>query len=148
MTSTVKTPNQGRCTGITRCTAGVLRGAVILADEGTGQPPVALRLIPPDETEQFEVPWTYGPVCEGGRIQLSSYLFWCFDVEEERGRRQVKPRGVQEMVDALLRRGPMHGSDVLELCCVVLEGAVPREGHPGHAAAPRCDAPAARRAQG
>jgi hypothetical protein len=62
--------------------------------------PVALRLIPPDETEQFEVPWIYGPVCEGGRIQLSFYLFWCFDVEEERGRRQVKSRGVQEMVDA------------------------------------------------
>lgn len=44
------------------------------AQNGPCQPnPVALRLIPPDETTQFEIPWTYGPVCEGGRIHLSAY---------------------------------------------------------------------------
>jgi protein required for attachment to host cells len=50
-----------------------------------------------------------------------SQLFRRLDVEEESGRRQTKLRRVQEMVDALLRRAPMHGSDVLELCRVVLE---------------------------
>jgi hypothetical protein len=41
---------------------------------GPCQPtPVALRLIPPDETEPFQGPWTFGPVCEGGRIHLSAY---------------------------------------------------------------------------
>jgi len=44
------------------------------AQNGPCQPnPVALKLIPPDETEQFEIPWPYGPVCEGGRIDLSAY---------------------------------------------------------------------------
>jgi Domain of unknown function (DUF4232) len=136
--------------GMTRCTAGVLRGAVILPDEGAGQRfgllvvtnvggdctlfgfsglqlighdgeelptqavwdlepgpstvtlpvrgvaaanmrwsvvpgegdaqngpcqpnPVALRLVPPDETEQFEIPWPYGSACERGQIHLSAY---------------------------------------------------------------------------
>lgn len=44
------------------------------AQDGPCQPnPVALRLTPPDEAEQFEVPWPYGPVCQGGRFQLSAY---------------------------------------------------------------------------
>jgi hypothetical protein len=45
-------------------------------DSQTGdcQPtPAGLKVIPPDETQQFEVPWTFGPVCEQGRIQLSAY---------------------------------------------------------------------------
>ena len=41
---------------------------------GDCQPTSAgLELIPPDETEQFEVPWTYGPVCEQGTIHISAY---------------------------------------------------------------------------
>ena len=50
-----------------------------------------------------------------------SQLFLRLEVEEESGRRQTKLRRVQETVDALRRRGPMHGSDILELCRVVLE---------------------------
>jgi hypothetical protein len=45
-------------------------------DNQTGpcQPePAGLKLIPPDETEPFEVPWTFGPVCEQGTIFLSAY---------------------------------------------------------------------------
>lgn len=45
------------------------------AAEGPCQPtPSALRVSPPEETEQFEVPWTFGPVCQGGLIQLSAYF--------------------------------------------------------------------------
>ncbi len=45
------------------------------AQNGPCQPnPVTLRVIPPDETEQFDIPWPYGPVCESGRIQLSAYF--------------------------------------------------------------------------
>jgi hypothetical protein len=44
------------------------------AQSGPCQPnPAGLRLIPPEETGQFQVPWPYGPVCEGGRIRLSAY---------------------------------------------------------------------------
>jgi uncharacterized protein DUF4232 len=58
--------------------AANVRWSVVLGEgdsqNGPCQPtPVVLRLIPPDETDQFEIPWTYGPVCEGGRIHLSAY---------------------------------------------------------------------------
>jgi Protein of unknown function (DUF4232) len=44
------------------------------AQDGPCQPnPVTLKLIPPDETQQFDVPWPYGPVCQGGQIHLSAY---------------------------------------------------------------------------
>jgi Domain of unknown function (DUF4232) len=44
------------------------------AQGGDCQPtPAGLELIPPDETEQFEVPWTYGPVCGQGTIHISAY---------------------------------------------------------------------------
>ena len=29
--------------------------------------------IPPDETAPLSVPWTYGPVCSGGRIEISAF---------------------------------------------------------------------------
>ena len=28
---------------------------------------------PPDETAPLSVPWTYGPVCSGGRIEISAF---------------------------------------------------------------------------
>ncbi|TMC05029.1 MAG: DUF4232 domain-containing protein [Chloroflexi bacterium] len=41
---------------------------------GPCQPqPATLRIIPPDETQQFNVAWPGGPVCQQGRIQISAY---------------------------------------------------------------------------
>lgn len=52
-------------------------------------------------------------------------LFRRLDVKEEDdrkgGRSRTKPRRAGDAVDALIRRGPTHGSDVLELCRIVLE---------------------------
>lgn len=45
------------------------------AQDGPCQPnPSGLRLIPPDETQQFEVPWPFGPVCQQGTIHMSAYF--------------------------------------------------------------------------
>jgi hypothetical protein len=41
---------------------------------GNCQPvPAALRVIPPDETEALSVPWSEGPVCQGGTIEQTAY---------------------------------------------------------------------------
>lgn len=41
---------------------------------GACQPtPATLRVIPPDETDSLSVPWTLGPVCEGGTIEQQPY---------------------------------------------------------------------------
>jgi hypothetical protein len=43
-------------------------------DDGPCQPPAAaVRVIPPDETEPFEVDFDFGSVCDQGRIQTSAY---------------------------------------------------------------------------
>jgi hypothetical protein len=44
------------------------------ASSGDCQPtPAALRVIPPDETAALSVPWTQGPVCEGGTLEQTAY---------------------------------------------------------------------------
>jgi hypothetical protein len=52
-------------------------GVIATGDEPTDgpcQPPAtAVRVIPPDETEPFEVDFDFGSVCDGGRIQTSAY---------------------------------------------------------------------------
>lgn len=52
-------------------------GVIATGDEPTDgpcQPPAtAVRVIPPDETEPFEVDFDFGSVCAGGRIQTSAY---------------------------------------------------------------------------
>jgi hypothetical protein len=41
---------------------------------GPCQPTAALlRVIPPDETQPFDVPWQFGAVCGGGTIHGSAY---------------------------------------------------------------------------
>ena len=41
---------------------------------GPCQPsPATLKVIPPDDTQQVSVAWTFGPVCSGGRIDGSAY---------------------------------------------------------------------------
>jgi hypothetical protein len=43
--------------------------------EGPCQPPAtAARILPPDETEPFEVDFDFGPVCAQGRIETSAYF--------------------------------------------------------------------------
>jgi hypothetical protein len=42
--------------------------------EGPCQPePSKVAAIPPDETVPLNVPWTLGPVCSGGRIEISAF---------------------------------------------------------------------------
>jgi hypothetical protein len=42
--------------------------------EGPCQPePSKASAIPPDETVPLTVPWTLGPVCSGGRIEISAF---------------------------------------------------------------------------
>jgi hypothetical protein len=42
--------------------------------EGPCQPePSSAAAIPPDETVPLSVPWTLGPVCSGGRIEISAF---------------------------------------------------------------------------
>lgn len=42
--------------------------------EGPCQPePSKAAAIPPDETVPLTVPWTLGPVCSGGRIEISAF---------------------------------------------------------------------------
>lgn len=42
--------------------------------EGPCQPePSKAAAIPPDETVPLAVPWTLGPVCSGGRIEISAF---------------------------------------------------------------------------
>jgi hypothetical protein len=42
--------------------------------EGPCQPePSKATAIPPDETVPLTVPWTLGPVCSGGRIEISAF---------------------------------------------------------------------------
>jgi hypothetical protein len=42
--------------------------------EGPCQPePSKAAAIPPDETAPLTVPWTLGPVCSGGRIEISAF---------------------------------------------------------------------------
>ncbi|MFD4644626.1 DUF4232 domain-containing protein [Lentzea sp. NPDC058436] len=42
--------------------------------EGTCQPePSKVAAIPPNETVPLSVPWTLGPVCSGGRIEISAF---------------------------------------------------------------------------
>ncbi|HEX8868765.1 MAG TPA: DUF4232 domain-containing protein [Lentzea sp.] len=42
--------------------------------EGPCQPePAKAAAIPPDETVPLTVPWTLGPVCSGGRIEISAF---------------------------------------------------------------------------
>jgi hypothetical protein len=42
--------------------------------EGPCQPePSKASAIPPDETAPLSVPWTFGPVCSGGRIEISAF---------------------------------------------------------------------------
>jgi hypothetical protein len=42
--------------------------------EGPCQPePSKAAAIPPDETAALTVPWTLGPVCSGGRIEISAF---------------------------------------------------------------------------
>lgn len=42
--------------------------------EGPCQPePSKAAAIPPDETAPLSVPWTLGPVCSGGRIEISAF---------------------------------------------------------------------------
>jgi uncharacterized protein DUF4232 len=52
-------------------------GVIATGDEPTDgpcQPPAAgVRVLPPDETEPFEVDFDFGSVCAGGRIQTSAY---------------------------------------------------------------------------
>jgi hypothetical protein len=44
------------------------------ASSGDCQPtPAALQVIPPDETDALSIPWTQGPVCEGGTIEQTAY---------------------------------------------------------------------------
>lgn len=44
------------------------------ATSGDCQPTAAaLQVIPPDETSPLSIPWTQGPVCEGGTIQQQPY---------------------------------------------------------------------------
>lgn len=46
-------------------------------DNQTGdcQPtPAAVHVIPPDETTSLSVPWSLGPVCEGGTIEQRAYV--------------------------------------------------------------------------
>lgn len=52
-------------------------GVIATGDEpvdGPCQPPAgAVRVIPPDETEPFEVDFDFGSVCDHGRLQTSAY---------------------------------------------------------------------------
>ncbi|MEV6244268.1 DUF4232 domain-containing protein [Lentzea sp. NPDC051838] len=42
--------------------------------EGPCQPePAKAIAIPPDETVPLTMPWTFGPVCSGGRIEISAF---------------------------------------------------------------------------
>jgi hypothetical protein len=42
--------------------------------DGACQPePSKAAAIPPDETVALSVPWTFGPVCGGGRIEISAF---------------------------------------------------------------------------
>lgn len=42
--------------------------------EGSCQPePSKVAAIPPNETAPLSVPWTFGPVCSGGRIEISAF---------------------------------------------------------------------------
>ncbi|GHH54916.1 DUF4232 domain-containing protein [Lentzea cavernae] len=42
--------------------------------EGTCQPePSKVAAIPPNETAPLSLPWTLGPVCSGGRIEISAF---------------------------------------------------------------------------
>ncbi|MET8762447.1 DUF4232 domain-containing protein [Lentzea sp. NPDC004782] len=42
--------------------------------DGPCQPePSKAAAIPPDETVPLTVPWTFGPVCSGGRIEISAF---------------------------------------------------------------------------
>jgi hypothetical protein len=69
--SLVTLPNRG--IAVANLQWGVVTG-VGDAQDGPCQPdPSALKLIPPDEAQQFEVPWSFGPVCQQGRIQISAY---------------------------------------------------------------------------
>ncbi|WP_067455913.1 DUF4232 domain-containing protein [Actinomadura macra] len=52
-----------------------LHWTVVPADDETGatcQPvPSSLRVIPPNEATRLTAPWSYGPVCQHGRISLT-----------------------------------------------------------------------------
>ncbi|SDL04124.1 Protein of unknown function [Lentzea albidocapillata subsp. violacea] len=42
--------------------------------QGTCQPePTKVSAIPPNETAPLSVPWTFGSVCSGGRIEISAF---------------------------------------------------------------------------
>lgn len=43
-------------------------------DTGPCEPtPTSIAVIPPDEYSPFSAPWNFGPVCQGGRIEVSAY---------------------------------------------------------------------------
>ena len=69
--SLVTLPNRGIAVANLRW--GVVNGAGDAQDWPCQPVPAGLELIPPDEFAQFEVPWTYGPVCEQGSIHISAY---------------------------------------------------------------------------
>jgi hypothetical protein len=53
-----------------------LRWTVVPAgsDPASGCPtPVAVAVIPPDETDAVTVAWSLGPVCDGGTVQQQAY---------------------------------------------------------------------------
>ncbi|WP_159447818.1 DUF4232 domain-containing protein [Streptoalloteichus hindustanus] len=62
----------------TRAAANLRWGVVPGAGEPVDRPcqpePTALAVIPPDETETFSVPWSFGPVCQSGRITVSAFF--------------------------------------------------------------------------
>lgn len=45
------------------------------ATSGPCQPtPATLAVIPPDETQPLSIPWTLGPVCQGGTLDQQTYV--------------------------------------------------------------------------
>lgn len=61
----------------TKAVANLHWSIVPAGDEPVDKPcePEATQVaaIPPDETAPLSVPWTYGPVCSGGRIEISAF---------------------------------------------------------------------------
>jgi hypothetical protein len=54
--------------------ASLLRWTAVPGAGGSCRPtPTSLRVIPPDERTALTVPWSLGPVCDGGRISQGAY---------------------------------------------------------------------------
>ncbi|MFB9428246.1 DUF4232 domain-containing protein [Streptoalloteichus tenebrarius] len=53
---------------------GVVPGAGEPEDRPCQPEPAEIAVIPPDETQPFTVTWSYGPVCQHGRISTSAFF--------------------------------------------------------------------------